>query len=147
MRTLYAALALAVTAAASPAAAQFTAAVVPPKPAPRVDTVAVRDSMARNRAAVAAQLADMKVWVDSAAAALARAPASPEESAAVAAERSERHRAGEAVRGETVHGAEQGAADTVFRDGGRAPATATPLPLLVVVGAGALLTGVALLRR
>jgi hypothetical protein len=48
----------------------------------------------------------------------------------------------------TVHSTDTTAAgDTVFRDGGSAPETDTTLPTLALAGVGALLVGVALVRR
>lgn len=120
---LFASLAL-VALAPGAAAAQFTTFVAPP---PKVDTVIVADTAVVVTAPTADSLAraninNMKAWVDSA--------------------------AGDAVdlRTEPVAVApmpEPG----YFADGSPAPNTATPLPLLVVLGAGAIGAGALLLRR
>jgi hypothetical protein len=47
--------------------AQFTAAVVPPKAAAKVDTTVKKDSAHRATVALAARVTDMRKWVDSAA--------------------------------------------------------------------------------
>jgi hypothetical protein len=57
--------ALAISAAG--ARAQFTAAVVPPKVAAKVDTTVKKDSVRRATVALAARVTDMRKWVDSAA--------------------------------------------------------------------------------
>jgi len=121
---------------ASPARAQFTAALVPPKPHLRADTLARQDSIRLAMRDMARRLTVMQQWVDSAAGALAidttdtaaptPSPARPADAGAVRA-------------------APEG--DTIFHPGASAPATATELPLLALVGAGTLLLGVALLRR
>lgn len=123
------------------ASAQFTGVVVPPKAkaAPVVDTVPrsvaeMRDSVSR------VNLSNMKDWVDSAAVALtvvptpvavdtamARIPAAPP---VVARDTSAR-----------------AAATTEFREGAPAPNTATPLPLLALLGLTSLGAGIWLLRR
>jgi len=135
---------------ASTASAQFTAAVVPPKAPPRVDTVARADSVKKAKAALTERLSDMKAWVDSAATALAMAPTPAGES--TAAHTQPKHATAverkptttETSTGEVVRRAP---ANTTFRNGAPAPNTATTLPLLAVIGAGALLTGLALIRR
>lgn len=57
------------------AAAQFTAAVVPPPAPPKVDTVARADSVKEAAKELQERMASIKEWVDSAAAALAAQPA------------------------------------------------------------------------
>jgi hypothetical protein len=142
-------IAVALACFASTASAQFTAAVVPPKPPPRVDTVARADSVKKAKAALTERLSDMKAWVDSAATALAMAPTPAAESTthtqpkhATTVER--KPTTTETSTGEVVRRAP---ANTTFRNGAPAPNTATTLPLLAVIGAGALLTGLALIRR
>ena len=49
------------------AGAQFTAAVVPPKTAAKVDSTAKQDSVRHATVALAARVTDMRKWVDSAA--------------------------------------------------------------------------------
>ena len=119
---LFASLAL-VALAPGAAAAQFTTFVAPP---PKVDTVIVADTLV-----VAAPTADslaraninnMKAWVDSA--------------------------AGDAVdlRTDPVE-ATPLPQPGYFADGAPAPDTATPLPLIVLLGAGAIGAGAVLIRR
>lgn len=134
MRMLPAALVVAALAlSAGSARAQFTAAIVPPKPVLRTDSLARRDSIDRAMRDMAQRLSTMQRWVDSAAGALAidtvdtatpprRATPAPAKPA----------------------GSE---GDTVFHPGASAPEAASGLPLLALVGAGTLLVGVSLLRR
>ena len=136
--------------AASPAAAQFTTAVVPVKAKPRVDSVATRaDSMRKEQRKLADRMKDMKAWVDSAAVALAAQP-SPQsaDTSAAAQNAAGATRKGDRVT-ETAAGevAESRKETTRFKNGAPAPATATELPLLVVLGVGATLAGMALRRR
>lgn len=119
---LFASLAL-VALAPGAAAAQFTTFVAPP---PRVDTVVVVDTMlaaAPTADSLArANINNMKAWVDSA--------------------------AGNAVDLRTEsRSAAPLPSSTHFTDGSPAPNTATPLPLMVLLGAGAIGAGVVLLRR
>lgn len=60
-------LACALAALTATARAQFTAAVVPPKAAAKVDTTVKQDSIRRATVALAARVTDMRKWVDSAA--------------------------------------------------------------------------------
>lgn len=125
-RRLIASLAL-VALAPAPAAAQFTTFVSPP---PKVDTLIVLDSAGVPTAdsVSRASIANMKAWVDSAAGNavdLAAADTIPATTPATTP----------APGGE------------VFGDGIPAPDTATPLPLLLTLGAGAIGAGAYLLRR
>lgn len=120
-RRLFATLAL-VALAPLPAAAQFTTFVAPP---PKVDTVIVADTVVvagpTADSLARANINNMKAWVDSAA-------------------------------GDAVDLREQTSlpplppADT-FVDGAPAPDTATPLPMLLIVGVGAIGAGTYLVRR
>jgi hypothetical protein len=136
--------------AASPAAAQFTSAVVPPQAKQRVDTTVARaDSMRKQQEKLAQRMKDMNAWVDSAAVALAAQPnAQAADTSAAARSAAGASRTGEQVTatatGEVAVGRD-GA--TKFKNGAPAPATATELPLLLVLGIGATLAGVALRRR
>ncbi len=67
--------ALSLVAAPDRAAAQFTAALVPPPPIPRVDTAAQADSTKKAAKELEERMLSIKEWVDSAAAALASQPA------------------------------------------------------------------------
>lgn len=104
------------------ASAQFTTFVAPPQ---RVDTVVVIDTVAAAPSAdsvARANINNMKAWVDSA--------------------------AGDAVdlRNRPVSDSPLPPAGD-FVDGAPAPDTATPLPLLLAIGAGAMGAGAFLLRR
>lgn len=108
------------------AEAQFTTFVEPPK---RVDTVVVVDTIAV--AADSARVAEnLKAWVDSA----AGGAVDLRDTLAIDT------RTGDVVRDGVRR-------DDVLRDGVPAPDTATPLPLMLVAGAGGIAAGAFLLRR
>lgn len=119
---------------AGSARAQFTAAIVPPKPVMRPDSLARRDSVQQAMRDMSRRLEAMQRWVDSAAGALA---IDTLDSAPPAASSAPDAHAAPAKSED----------DTIFRPGASAPYTVSELPLLAVVGAGTLLVGVALLRR
>ena len=139
-------LVLALLAFAPALAAQFTTLVLPaPADAPhrvqaRSDTLRRTDSIL-----VARRITDMRAWVDSAALAMAaKAPDSvgtapgadslargPKPAPAVAA---------------VKPAAKPAASPTTFQNGAPAPATATTLPLITLIGVGAVLFG-SLLKR
>lgn len=105
------------------AQAQFTTFVAPPE---RVDTVMVVDTVAVTTDSVSrASIDNMKAWVDSAAGNAVDLRSSLGDTTAVPAS----------------------ATGDVFADGAPAPDTATPLPLLLTAGMGAVAAGVLLLRR
>ena len=129
------------TLSAVPAAAQFTSVVVPPpKPAPvvqsRTETIAERrDSAAR------VNLTNMKDWVDSAAATLGVTVA-PVDSARAPVN-------APAVQADPKQAPQtpaKSAETTEFREGARAPDTATPIPMLALGGLLSLVAGLLLLR-
>lgn len=110
------------------ASAQFTTYVAPP--APRADSVAV---VAADSARLAADtnrvaITNMKAWVDSAAGQVAGRHLTSTEPAPGAP-------------GSPAAGA------TAFREGGRAPDTATPLPTLALFGSSLIGAGLLLRRR
>ena len=126
---------------AIPASAQFTSVVVPPpaKPAPVAQAGAPTIAERRDSAA-RVTMTNMKDWVDSAAATLgvsvapvdsARAPV-----AAPAAQPDSQAAARTPARRET----------TEFREGAQAPNTATPIPMLAMLGLVSLVAGLLLLR-
>ena len=122
---------------------QFTSYTPPPRP--RVDTATTPATPAQERATADSvarvAITNMKAWVDSAAgdivvnrvdsAGRPVAAAGPVTSGVVS------------PAGRSAASAES---TSVFRDGARAPDTATWLPLLVLVGTGAVGVGVLLLR-
>jgi hypothetical protein len=134
--------AFALTLTASPAAAQFTAVVAPPKPsAPAPAEVAQATPGARSDSAGRTALADMRAWVDSAAG--VTAPAAP---AQVDSTRdSTRATAWTAAPGDVA--ARDTARVELAADAVRAPDTATLLPALALAGLLMLGAGVWLLRR
>jgi hypothetical protein len=116
---------------------QFTTFVTPPRP--RVDSASIRQTPAQ-QAVTADSIArvtitNMKAWVDSAAGDVVvnRTDSTGRPVAA----------SGPVTTGQTPTVAES---TTVFREGARAPDTATWLPLLVLIGTGALGVGFVLLR-
>ncbi len=126
---------------AAEASAQFTGVVVPPKAkaAPVVDSVPatvaeMRDSVAR------VNLTNMKDWVDSAAVALTTVPAPVATDTGLAG-----IPAAPPVAARDT--AARAATTTEFREGAPAPNTATPIPLLALLGVASLGTGIWLLRR
>jgi LPXTG-motif cell wall-anchored protein len=114
---------------ASPAAAQFTTVVTPPK---RVVATAamVADPTPRDTGR-RATLQEMSAWVDSVA---GKAPSAGSLPSVV-----------DSAAGEVVAPVEAAAATERFSDGARAPNTASPLPALLLAGLAAIATGAALL--
>ena len=120
--------------AAPAASAQFTGLVTPPpRPAPPVELVARAGDVTADTTA-AQRMTDMKAWVDSAAVAVAaKAPQDTTTPPVVV----ESPPAVEPSREEV----------SAFREGAPAPDTATPLPALLLLGAGLIAGGAALRRR
>ena len=122
--------------AAPAASAQFTGLVTPPpRPAPPAELVA-RAGDVTSDTAVERRMTDMKAWVDSAAVAVeAQAPRDTATPPPVIVE--------------TPPAAEPAPQEEVsaFREGAPAPDTATPLPALLLLGAGLIAGGAALRRR
>jgi hypothetical protein len=125
------------------AAGQFTSYTPPPRP--RGDTATTPATPALQRAAADSvarvAITNMKAWVDSAAGDIVvnRADSAGRPVAAT----------GPVTSGTAApirRDAASAESTSVFRDGARAPDTATWLPLLVLVGAGAVGVGVLLLR-
>jgi hypothetical protein len=137
-------IAAALAGGASTTAAQFTGVVAPPKAKPSAEAVAAAaGDSARRDTSVSVRLTEMKAWVDSAAVAVAVAPAA-DTAVRMDTVRTDTtaERGGQRVRTETSTG------DVMtYRSGAPAPDTATPLPFILLVGAGALLTGAWLRRR
>ena len=125
------------------ASAQFTGVVAAPRPKAVVTAdstpktvVEARDSVAR------ITLTNMKDWVDSAASSLG-VPAAPAatDSAAMAAP------VAAAPTAQAPAPVTPARGTTEFREGAAAPNTATPIPLLAVLGLSSLVAGVWLMRR
>lgn len=115
-------LALAALLVAAPAGAQVTTFVPPPEARDSVRQVTLADSAARRDSVAQAQVENMKAWVDSAAGDIVTT-----------------RRDGD--------GLTAGAPAQEFQNGSRAPETASPLPLLAVLGAGAMGAGWVIRRR
>ena len=135
--------ALALTLTATPAAAQFTAVVQPPKrPAPAADASAQATPGARSDSAGRTALTDMRAWVDSAAGVVAPdSAAAPADSAGRDSTAVWSSSAGE------VAPAQQPPVARDAGDGTRAPDTATMLPGIAIAGLAMLAAGAWLLRR
>ena len=121
--------------AAPAASAQFTGLVAPPpRPAPPAELVA-RAGDVTSDTAVERRMTDMKAWVDSAAVAV---QAQPRDTTTPPPVIVETPAAAEPPPQEEV---------SAFREGAPAPNTATPLPALLLLGAGLIAGGAALRRR
>lgn len=119
--------------AAPGASAQFTGLVTPPpRPAPPVELVARAGDVQADTTA-AARMTDMKAWVDSAAVAVAAQSPQDTTTPPVVVETPVAPAPQEEV--------------SAFREGAPAPDTATPLPALLLLGAGLIAGGAALRRR
>ena len=140
--------AVCILAAATPGSAQITTTIVPRKPSERAQVEAARRDSAQQDSVARVTLTGMKEWVDSAANALAVRPdtAGAPSTTGVAAPPppQDRH---DSTRATTESAQEQPTAEREFREGGRAPDTATPLPTLAVAGAVLIVLGVLLRRR
>jgi hypothetical protein len=132
---------------AGPATAQFTAVVAPPKP--KVDPVAAAATPAAVAAAVQKDsiaritMTNMKDWVDSAAASLGTTvqPVTPDTAA-----RQGTPPLAVPVRPVAPAAPTPERGTTEFREGAPAPNTATPLPLVALLGALVFASGLWLLR-
>jgi hypothetical protein len=115
------------------ASAQFTGLVTPPpRPAAPVELVAQAGDVRADSSATA-RMSDMKAWVDSAAVAVgAQSPQDTTTSPAVV---------------ETPVAAPPREEVSAWREGAPAPNTATPLPALLLLGAGLFAGGAALRKR
>lgn len=106
--------------AAKPAAAQITTYIAPPRATEARELIAAADS-ARRDSVERTTLANMTAWVDSA--------------------------AGVSVPASVGDTTDPGRPVTTFADGSVAPATASPLPALMLLGALAFVSGLVLLAR
>ena len=113
---------LAIAAAPTVAQAQFTT-FIPPRTADSVKSAVVATQQKVSDSVAKAQITDLKTWVDSASGIAAPATAADSAARLTAAD------------------------TTTFRSGSRAPATASVLPMVALVGAGSLLLGLLLLRE
>jgi hypothetical protein len=113
------------------AGAQFTTFIPPqPKAVDSVKAVAAAATVAHTDSVVNMRLTNMKTWVDSAAG-LAATPMTAADSLATTT---------------TLAAVETPVPATTMRDGTRAPATASMLPLIALIGASTLSVGLLLLR-
>ena len=133
--------AAALTLSAIPASAQFTSVVIPPpaKPAPVAQTQTQTIAERRDSAAKVT-MTNMKDWVDSAAATLGVA-VTPVDSARPVIAAPAMQPEPQAPPTPARH-----TETTEFREGARAPNTATPVPMLALLGLISLVAGLVLLR-
>lgn len=133
---------------AARADAQITTVIAPSKRAEAKQQEAARAEAAAQDSVARVTLTDMKEWVDSAAASLAirpdtgTVPAVDSAAAAVAPSGAQ-----QPARSDSAASPRAGTARGEFRDGARAPNTATDVPALALAGAVLLLLGVAIGRR
>jgi len=114
-----------IAAAPAAAAAQFTTFIARPNPIKdSIKAVVVAEQKSMSDSITHAQIVDMKTWVDSA--------------SGIAAIPAVDTTLGARITTQTT---------TAVSNGVVAPATASPLPLLLVIGGSAMLVGLALLRR
>ena len=133
---------------AVPASAQFTGVVMPPpaKPAPAVKQAATQTLAERRDSAGRVSLTNMKDWVDSAAATLGVVPA-PAAAPTTPADSAQPPVAATPAAPAPQHPASHTPETTEFREGARAPNTATSIPMLALLGLVSLTAGLWLLRR
>ena len=115
---------------ATPAAAQFTTVVAPPKKVVATVDALVADPTPRDTGR-RATLQEMSAWVDSVAGTATNVAAAPP--------------VVDSASGEVVAPAHADAPTERFTDGARAPNTASPLPALLVLGLGAMIAGASML--
>jgi hypothetical protein len=130
---------------AARADAQITTVIAPPKKVEaKAQEAARREEVAQDSIA-RVTLTGMKQWVDSAAGSLALRPdtgtAPSETTVPVAPTPSRADSATTPARSVTA------ARDSAFRDGARAPNTATPAPTVALIGGLMVLAGIAMRRR
>jgi hypothetical protein len=127
---------------AAPLSAQFTSTVSAPRRERPAVVQARTDSVRRaDSTSVVERMTSMREWVDSAAVAVAaNAPPATET-------RQDTVATATVSTGAIENAQQQAAPTTTFTDGAPAPATATPLPFLALLGLGSLLAGAALRRR
>ena len=126
--------------------AQITTVIAPPKPAAQKQVEIVRRQEAARDSVARVTLTDMKEWVDSAAASLALRPdtaGAPADTGVAAPQPPAAPRASQSTR----DARRADSAATEFRDGARAPDTATSVPTLALAGGLMILLGFALRRR
>ena len=134
------------TLSAIPASAQFTGVVVPPpaKAAPVAKAQAQAQTLAERRdSAARVSMTNMKDWVDSAAATLGVTVA-PVDSVRV--ELNAPAAAHAAAHTPAPGTPARPSETTEFREGARAPDTATPIPMIALAGLVSLIAGLVLLR-
>jgi hypothetical protein len=142
-----AAVAAILTFGAAAADAQITTVIAPTRRAEAKQVEAARRAEVARDSVARVTLTDMTKWVDSAAAALAlrpdtgTVPATDTARSTVPAEPGRSADSAAAVRGRPVAPARE------FRDGARAPDTATSLPALALAGGAMLVLGMLLRRR
>jgi hypothetical protein len=145
IRRFSAAAALLVAVGVTEARAQITTVIGPAKRAQATGPDSVRRERVAQDSIARVTLTDMKQWVDSAAQALALRPdtgTTPAEAPTTVAAAQLPPRPDSATVSRRTE-----AAPPEFREGGRAPNTATAIPTLGVLGAALLVIGIAVGRR
>ena len=144
-RFSFAATAALLIVSAAPAAAQITTTIVRPKQPAAEQVAAARRDAAAQDSIMRVTLTDMKTWVDSAAASLALRPDTgapvTDTSAAVAQPTTPVDSA------QAPAAPQRPEANAEFRDGARAPDTATWLPTLALAGWALIVLGAVMRRR
>ncbi|HEX6051230.1 MAG TPA: hypothetical protein VFZ21_18240 [Gemmatimonadaceae bacterium] len=132
-------------ATASPSSAQITTTIVPRKPSEQAQAEAARREAVQQDSITRVTLTGMKEWVDSAANALA---VRPDTSGVPSVTGVAAPPPPQAAPNDSARASQQQppTAQSEFREGGRAPDTATSLPTLAVAG-GVLIVLGALMRR
>lgn len=139
---------LALVAAAPAASAQFTTVVTPPKrpKAEEAPAVATNGQIARDTA-LNERLTDMKAWVDSAAVALSGKPIAPAPDSSARADTAMKTADSSTAAKPPMNATPASPAPAKFKDGAPAPDTATPIPFLLLAGAGFMAAGRWIRRR
>jgi len=131
----------------SPAPAQITTTIVPAKPSEQAKVEAARREAAQQDSVTRVTLTGMKEWVDSAASALAVRPDTTGAPSVTGVAAPPPPRDDNAPTRTAQPTQQQPTEQPEFREGGRAPDTATPLPTLAVAGGVLIVLGVLMRRR
>jgi hypothetical protein len=134
--------------AVAPAAAQITTTIAKPKPNEQVQAAAARREAATQDSVARVTLTDMKTWVDSAANALAVRPDTAGTPSVSGVAAPQPPAAGDSAQPSSPASPQEPAPrEPEFREGARAPNTATSFPTLALVGGALIIVGTVLRRR
>ncbi len=131
----------------SPASAQITTTIVPRKQSEQAKVETARREAAEQDSVTRVTLTGMKEWVDSAANALAVRPDTAGAPSVTGVAAPAPPRDNDSTRTAARPTQEQATEQPEFREGGRAPDTATLLPTLAVAGGVLIVLGVLIRRR